>query len=254
MAQAGYNPLEMARFFQKLEEENGSRAPQFLSSHPNPGNRVQAVQAEIGVLPESTYQANTGRFPQMKQAVAQLPPPAKRPEAAQAAAVPAPAPPSQPFKQLQTNSLQLAYPGDWQVYQNRNSNSLMIAPRQGLVQDSAGRVSIGYGAVLSYYTPQSRTLDLEQSTRELVSQLTALDPNLTDAGSRQRRVSVDGNPALLMTLSGASPYGGNETNYLLTVSRPGGLFYMVFVGPSNQFNRLAGTFDQMLQSLRFRRG
>ena len=52
MAAAGYNPLEMARFFEKLEAEGGQRAPQFLSSHPNPGNRVQDVQAEIQALPQ----------------------------------------------------------------------------------------------------------------------------------------------------------------------------------------------------------
>src|SRR5688500_15290985 len=47
MADAGYNPIEMAQFFEKLEAEGGSGAPQFLSSHPNPGNRVKSVQAEI---------------------------------------------------------------------------------------------------------------------------------------------------------------------------------------------------------------
>ena len=36
MAEAGYNPTEMARFFQKLDAENGSRAPQFFSDHPRP--------------------------------------------------------------------------------------------------------------------------------------------------------------------------------------------------------------------------
>ena len=55
MAAAGYNPLEMARFFEKLEAEGGQRAPQFLSSHPNPGNRVQDVQAEIQALPQRNY-------------------------------------------------------------------------------------------------------------------------------------------------------------------------------------------------------
>jgi len=42
MSEAGYNPIEMARFFQKLEASGGSRGPQFLSDHPNPGNRDKA--------------------------------------------------------------------------------------------------------------------------------------------------------------------------------------------------------------------
>src|SRR5438046_822030 len=55
MNDAGYNPIEMARFFEKLQAEDGSRAPQFLSDHPNPGNRVKAVEAEIRALPQHPY-------------------------------------------------------------------------------------------------------------------------------------------------------------------------------------------------------
>jgi predicted Zn-dependent protease len=248
MGQAGYNPLEMARFFEKLEAEGGSRAPEFLSSHPSPGNRVEAVQTEIRALPQQRYETSTGRFGQIKQMVAQLPPP-KRPAATSAAAL-APAPPNEQFRQLETNALRLAYPAGWEVFGDRSSAVLTIAPRQGLVQSASGRVSIGYGAVLSYYYPQAGRLQLERSTQELVSQLTSINPNLRVAGG-QRRVRVDGQPALLTTLSGASPYGGEETDYVLTAVQSRGLFYMVFVGPRNQFDQLAGTFDQMLRSLRF---
>ena len=67
--EAGYDPLEMARFFQKLEESGGSRAPEFLSSHPNPGSRVRHVSAEIRTFPAKPYQAGTGRFPQIQRVV-----------------------------------------------------------------------------------------------------------------------------------------------------------------------------------------
>jgi len=62
LAEAGYNPVEMARFFEKLEAEGGSRAPQFLSSHPNPGDRLRAVGAEIQTFPRQSYKASTGQF------------------------------------------------------------------------------------------------------------------------------------------------------------------------------------------------
>ena len=52
MAEAGYNPIEMARFFEKLQSEGGPRGPQFLSDHPNPGNRVKAVEDEIRQFPQ----------------------------------------------------------------------------------------------------------------------------------------------------------------------------------------------------------
>ncbi len=77
-AQAGYNPIEMARFFQKLEAEGGARAPQFLSDHPNPGNRMRAIEDEIRYMPKRNYTTDTGRLPRMKAIVAKLPPPRKK--------------------------------------------------------------------------------------------------------------------------------------------------------------------------------
>lgn len=78
MAKAGYDPIEMARFFEKLQAEGGARAPQFLSSHPNPGNRMKAVQQEIGHMPPARYDGDTGQFQRMKSLISQLPPPQKK--------------------------------------------------------------------------------------------------------------------------------------------------------------------------------
>ena len=79
MANAGYNPIEMARFFEKLEAQGGSRAPQFLSSHPSPGNRVRNVEAEIQAMQRRNYsQGSNSAFNDAKRRVAQLPPPQRR--------------------------------------------------------------------------------------------------------------------------------------------------------------------------------
>ncbi len=81
MSEVGYNPIEMANLFEKLEAQGGPGVPEFLSDHPNPGNRVKAVEAEIQTLPQRPYNADTGQFPKVKQMVAQLPapPPPKKP-------------------------------------------------------------------------------------------------------------------------------------------------------------------------------
>src|SRR5215467_3839486 len=72
MAEAGYNPIELARFFDKLNAEGGSHAPQFLSDHPNPENREKAIEQEIQRLPAQNYNYQTGDFARMKQAVARI--------------------------------------------------------------------------------------------------------------------------------------------------------------------------------------
>src|SRR5437867_12232406 len=39
MARAGYDPRDMANMFKTIQERSGSGGPQWLSDHPNPGNR-----------------------------------------------------------------------------------------------------------------------------------------------------------------------------------------------------------------------
>ena len=72
MSEAGYNPIEMARFFEKLNAEGGQRAPQFLSDHPNPENREKAIEQEITRLPQQNYGYQSGEFERMKQVVAKI--------------------------------------------------------------------------------------------------------------------------------------------------------------------------------------
>jgi beta-barrel assembly-enhancing protease len=72
VAGAGYNPIEMARFFEKLEAEGGARGPQFLSDHPNPGNRVRYIEEEIRLLPRSQFNGDTGQFRRMQDRVRKL--------------------------------------------------------------------------------------------------------------------------------------------------------------------------------------
>ena len=57
MADAGYNPIEMARFFEKLEEKAGRAGAieEFLSDHPNPGNRIAAISDEVREMPRRNY-------------------------------------------------------------------------------------------------------------------------------------------------------------------------------------------------------
>jgi len=83
MAEAGYDPMEMARFFNKLNEQGGQRGLQFLSDHPNPDNRERAIEQEARLLPQKTYGYQTGEFRRMKDAVAKVREPKPKPQPAQ---------------------------------------------------------------------------------------------------------------------------------------------------------------------------
>ncbi|HTM48119.1 MAG TPA: M48 family metallopeptidase [Bryobacteraceae bacterium] len=251
MNQAGYNPIEMAHFFEKLQGEGGSRAPQFLSDHPDPGNRVKAVQDEIRALPRHSYGAAAGDFDRAKALVAKLPPPTRAPGAPRIEAPPSGSKPSGRFKQLKGREYAISYPENWEVFGDSNAATVTIAPREGLVQDASGRSQVGYGVIVSYFFPESKTTDLQQATGELIHHLHAANPNLREAGA-PRRIKVEGEQALVTRLSSDSPYRGlAETDVLLTVNRPQGLFYMIFIAPERDYRELESVFNDMASSIRF---
>jgi predicted Zn-dependent protease len=89
MAEGGYDPMEMAHFFNKLNSLSGSpgkgfagNVAQFMSDHPNPGNREKAIEQEAQLLPQQTYGYQTGDFKRMKEVVAKIhePAPKKQPQ------------------------------------------------------------------------------------------------------------------------------------------------------------------------------
>lgn len=48
---AGYDPRGLPQFFETIQAKYGAGGHQFLSDHPNPGNRQEYTKAEIATLP-----------------------------------------------------------------------------------------------------------------------------------------------------------------------------------------------------------
>jgi predicted Zn-dependent protease len=46
MARAGYDPRDMANMFKTIEKTAGRSGPEWLSDHPNPGNRSEYIAQE----------------------------------------------------------------------------------------------------------------------------------------------------------------------------------------------------------------
>src|SRR3989442_2141694 len=77
MYDTGFDPHAMAQFFTKLQRQGGSgaRGPQFLSDHPDPGNRAEAVSREVSTLPrKSNYRGDRPDFRGIKQRVSAISP------------------------------------------------------------------------------------------------------------------------------------------------------------------------------------
>src|SRR5438105_7222666 len=139
MYDTGFNPQAMAQFFEKIQQQGGSRAPQFLSDHPEPGNRVEYVMTEVDTLPRKQYRGDSSEFRDIKQRVGGMRPLTAQQIAAQqksggfSGAGQAGAPsgstgqpgsdvaPSANLRALNHSDFQISYPDNWQVFGDQNS-------------------------------------------------------------------------------------------------------------------------------------
>jgi beta-barrel assembly-enhancing protease len=250
MAEAGYNPIEMAHLFQKLESEGGSRTPQFLSDHPSPGNRIQAIEAEMRTLPPRQYGYQTGDFQRVKAQLGSLPAP---PQAGTFRSAPAAVPAgyaSSGYRPLQTRRFSASVPANWQSDASMNSDAATVAPQGGIVQGQNGRGQVGFGGILSYLPDDHLSGDLRQETNDLISHLHSQNPNLRVSSGAQT-VKVDGYNGLITQMTSDSPFGGEESDQLLTVGTERGLFYLVFVAPAAQARAAQPVFQEMVRTLKF---
>lgn len=253
MNSAGYNPIEMARFFEKLEAESGGgRGSAFFSDHPNPGNRVQYVQEEIQLLPRNQYnRANNAQFQQARSVINAIKSPPKAVKGGQQQSQNTSGPTGQigrgsnGMNRYSGQGFAMDFPKSWEVFGGEQDN-LTIAPRNAIRQGQDGQSQIGLGVLVSATQNQG---NLNQSTQALIQSLRQQNPSMRMGGNRV--VSVAGRQGLLTTMQSQSALGGTEIDYLLTVQLQDRLFYAVFITPEAQLGQNQVQFQQMIQSIQF---
>ena len=72
MARAGYDPRDLARMFETIQKQGKGSPPQWLSSHPNPGNRTLYINKEAEALTVAAA-ADDSNFTIIKNAFAGMP-------------------------------------------------------------------------------------------------------------------------------------------------------------------------------------
>jgi predicted Zn-dependent protease len=252
MNKAGYNPIEMARFFEKLEAGSGKETwmTNFLSDHPNPGNRVKAVEDEIRLLPQTSYRKDSGELGRVKSSIAQLPevkkPQQTGPVAGGDANNPSAARPSSRLKDLNSKDVYFQYPGNWQIHEDRQSGEVQITSPAGVVGNG-----IGYGMLANVVQLRQSEGDLANQTNDLIKSFQQRDSNIRQAG-QGKRFNVNGVEAMAMRLESQSPFQGTkEVDILVTALRPKGLFYLMLIAPERELNNAQPVFDAIINSIRF---
>src|SRR5215471_6455046 len=212
-ASAGYDPIQLPQFFEKLEAKLGTAAEPkglalWMSSHPATGSRIQYVSDDIKYYEKRAYNTSTGNFPRVKQLVASIPPPKPQPGSlilAKKGRTPRNDVPSG-FKDYVANGFSIAYPGAWQVGQSKGSTSVYIVPQGGVAQTQNSGVELLAGAMIDYYVPQggSASVKLDTTTKEFVDALQKDDKSL-HAGQSEH-AQLGGHPGLMTRITTKTSY------------------------------------------------
>ncbi len=264
MHRAGYNPVEMANFFEKLQAMTGDRSgvATWFSSHPNPGNRVQTIQKEILTFDRRDYNRDSGQFARMKAMAGKLPPPPAAAKPGQpgqggAAQVPIPATssieaPSTRGRTHSSTSFEVAYPENWQISQAQQGEAVTIAPSYGQVQLPNGQGALGYGSMFNV-REGNQNQRLEEIASALEQEVIRSNPGL-EITEQPMRITVDGRRAVLYMLAGPGPYQNVKEIVIMAVIERNAnqVVTAIFVAPERDYNRFEPTFKNMLRAVKVR--
>jgi len=286
---ANYNPVALADFFEKIGKQ-GRSGPQFLSDHPNPGNRRTAIQQEIAEWPARKYARENPEFAAVRKHAAtvhaytaqQIADGAKSGQwaaenlkngavfrgstggaatagtASQASVGSIPTvpitdvQPSSTFQQTNLSTMNIMRPENWEVMQGQQQDSVTIAPRPGVSGNA-----VAYGVVIQVVQPPSSNMSVQEITAAIVKSLESGDSKMKQSGEIQS-ITVNGVPGgsvELQTVSMMADAEGKaqpERDWLVTVPRANGSAIMiVFVATQRHFDQMRPTFEKMLRSVQF---
>ncbi len=270
MAAAGYDPRDMANMFKTIEKQSGSGGPQWLSDHPNPGNRQAYITKEAETLRVANAVRDTRGFQQVQSHLARLAPAPTTEQATRNArrgggggptgtsgrtrretGLPSGRvePPSGSFRSYNVgNIFRVSVPSNWQ--QLEDGNTVTFAP-EGAYGEYNGQSVFTHG--LQVGVERNETHNLQTATDELIDSLARGNPNLSRPSGYQR-ARVGGQDGLRTILSNTSEATGQRENIELftTQLRDGNLFYAVGVAPRDAFSSYQGLFDRIVGSIQLR--
>ena len=269
MAAAGYDPRDMANVFKTIEKESGPGGPQWMSDHPNPGNRYEYINREAQMLQVTNARRDSRDFQQMQSYLRSLPRApsmedvSKNPNAGRTSgrtsggSVPdsrprmgnIPRPDSRTTTYSEGNLFRVSVPSNWREL--GSTNSVTFAP-EGAYGTMNGSSVFTHGVELGMSRNESH--NLETATNELLESLRQSNPRLNVSRGYDRG-SIGGRQGIHATASNVSDLtGGQETIDVFSTLLPdGSLFYVLGVAPREDYNDYSGVFRNVVRSIQFTR-
>jgi hypothetical protein len=275
MANAGYDPRDLANMFRTIESRGGGGGG-FLSDHPSSQDRYARINQEAQSLRINTAMRNDSReFYGIKERLRGYPAAPTMTEIArsgrrypnQGPQYPNQGPqyptgdrtdypnvpsgrveyPSSRYRTYNEGSFTVSIPENWR--QINEQNTLWFAPNGAYGTSGNGQTVFTHAVNLGM--TQTRSRNLQQATDEFISGLQRGNGNLR-ARSGYQRMDVDGRLGQLIALDNVNEATGRAEiiNVVTTQLRSGELFYLIAVSPSDDYRAYQNTFLTIVRSLR----
>src|SRR5467141_797851 len=273
MANAGYDPRDLANMFRTIEAQGGGGGG-FLSDHPSPANRYARINQEAQYLRINNLARNNQEFMAIKERLRGYPR-------------------AQTMAEIQQSGRRYPnqgsdYPNDRNNYPNGDRTNYPSAPRGRVEYPSSrfrtytalgvARLSVpdnwremseqesvwyapsgGYGSAngqavfthgINIGVAQSNSSNLQQATNDFLNALQQNSGNLRARGGYQRTY-VGNRNGLLISLSNTNEATGEPevVNVVTTQLRNGELLYIISVAPESDYNTYLSTFQNILRSV-----
>jgi Zn-dependent protease with chaperone function len=266
MANAGYDPRDLANMFQTIARQGGGGGGWF-SDHPSPSNRYARINQEAQYLRVQPNRGDSREFLAINERLRSYPTaptmaeiqrsgrryPNQGDEYPNGDRTNYPVPrgrveyPSSRYRSYtEFNLFRVSVPENWRELRDQG-DSVWFAP-SGAYGSANGQAVYTHG--VNFGVSQSNSRNLEQATNDFINGLQQGSGNLR-ARSGYQRTSINGRSALSITLDNANEATGRPeiVHVITTQLRNGELFYMIAVSPDNEYNNYQGVFQNILRSL-----
>ena len=265
MARAGYDPRALAHMFETIERESknsGGNGPQWMSSHPDPGNRTQYITREAALVAIASP-ADDSEFQPMKAAFAALPAAKSTSELAkgrsssggesvQAVGTPGQPvpPPSRQYRDIRGGKVfEASVPTNWTTLSS--TSAIKVVPQNGYGPYN-GQTIFSHGVEFGVAKAASR--DLQEATDAWLKAVTQNNSGLRTDGAQQT-VRLSQQSAISTPLVNPSPLGGLERiTVYTTFLADGNLFYSMTIAQENDADAFREAFQRVVESIRLTEG
>lgn len=271
MANAGYDPRDLAEMFRTIQQQGGGGGPEFLSSHPNPANRYERIEQEARMLRVSANRNDEREFERIKARIGGLPSGGGRETAGrdsdrypnrdsdrdsgrdrpelERGRTGRVEPPSGNFRSYSGSNLFSAdLPDNWRDLAGQSD--VWFAPEGGYGEVQGQMV---YSHAVSFGVVPTQSRNLQQATQNMIAGLRQGNSGLQQSGAA-RRTTLSGRTANYTSLLNNSDVLGIEqtVEVYTTLLRNGELFYVITVVPRTEYRNYQRTFQRIAQSVRLR--